>query len=58
MLDSLGTTSVLVWLTQCTFGEKIAQGGISQVWVFQILLQVQMFIDIVEFRYKGLFFII
>ena len=33
---------------QCTFGEKIARVYISQSQVIEIILQVQMFIDIVE----------
>ena len=49
MLNSSGNTSVLGWLTQCTFGEKIAQGGIYQFRVIKILLEIQMFIDIIEF---------
>ena len=52
MLSSSWNTSVLGWLTQCTFGEKIAQGGIYQFWVIKILLEVQMFIDIIEFWFK------
>ena len=45
------------WLAQkCSFGEKIARARISQFQVIKILLEVQMFTDIVELKYKELFF--
>ena len=46
------------WLAhQCPFGEKIARVSIFQFTVNKILLQVQMFIGAVEFKWKELFFI-
>ena len=47
------------WLAhQCAFSEKIARISKSQFQVIKIILQVQMFIDIGEFKYKELFSII
>ena len=43
---------------QCTFGEKIAQFNISQLYVIKINHQLQMIIDIAEFTPKELFFVI
>ena len=43
MLEFFAITSVLGWLTKCTFGEKIARASISQFQVIKILLQIQMF---------------
>ena len=48
------------WLPhQCTFVEKIALVSNSHFLVIKIILKVQMFIDIVEFKWKKkLFFTI
>ena len=35
---------------QWAFGVKIAQVSLSQFWVIKIILKVNIFIDIVEFR--------
>ena len=50
MLQSVATISVVGWLINARLVRKIARAGISQLWVIKMLLQVQMFNDMVEFE--------